>query len=349
MRVRKPILNLLEKCFMASLCQGSLLVAGVIDPTPPVLSETLGATIVTLAGHAGSGSEKLTFISLQLIRQGAAQGVLTSTGTMSLTDAAANGDWSNDQFNGANGSFFVEITSGAALGSMSDIADTADTGILTTSDDLSAQAAPPTVGDTYAVRPHVTFDALIPNGGGLLKDPDVNVADNVLVVTSSGTVATFFHNGTNWRQAGAGIAADDTTLMPEKGLILRRRQALAVDLTFFGIAKEGATVVPVEQGFNLLGALRAASAVALKDLGLYTGSDTTGVVAGSNPTKSDNLLIIQPSGAVSRYFYFTGSQLLDGWYDPGYTAAGEVLIQPGTSFYIERKSGGSFNWSIPAQ
>ncbi len=308
-------------------------------------SETLGSAQVTIAGNGGSG-EKLSFIALQLICQGSARGTLTAVGTNSLTDAAASTKWADDQFNGANGSFFVEITSGVAVGATSDITDTTGTGVLTTVDDLSALASPPVATDSYFVRPHVTLAKLLPGGGGLNTDGDVNVADNVLVSLANGTVETFYHDGSNWILSGPESNADDETVMPEQGLVIRRRQASSADLNFFGVAKEGISVVPIETGYNLVGALRAAAAISLDNLGLE-GKLTSGL----NASDADNLLIIEANGAVSRYFYLTGGggNPADGWYDLGYNPAGSVTIAPGSAFYILRKSGGPFNWTLSAQ
>jgi hypothetical protein len=81
------------------------------------------------------------------------QGKITSSGHHSVADVKAS--WTADEFNGANGEFFMEIISGPYAGLMTDILAANVTGkTLTTYDDLSSLL---TGGELYRIRRHRTL------------------------------------------------------------------------------------------------------------------------------------------------------------------------------------------------
>jgi hypothetical protein len=85
------------------------------------------------------------------------QGKITSFGNYSVTDA--NAGWTADQFNGANGDFFLEIISGPYTGLMTDIlATTVPGSMLTIADDLSSRL---TGGERYQIRKRFFLDAFL--------------------------------------------------------------------------------------------------------------------------------------------------------------------------------------------
>jgi hypothetical protein len=135
---------------------------------------------------------------------------------------------------------------------------------------------------------------------------------------------------------------------PEEGLMVRRLYAGDQNLYLCGPIKTDLTVAPVATGYNLVGTLKSLSAMSLATLNLYTGDATTGLVGGINPTVSDNLLVVQPDGSSTTYFYFTGNPA--GWRTATYIPADSTLIQPGGAFFIHRlNNNGGFNWVIPAE
>ncbi len=108
--------------------------------------------------------------------------------------------------------------------------------------------------------------------------------------------------------------------------------------------------MPVEPGYNLVGTLHSLTSTALTNLNLYTGDPATGLAAGLNPASADNILIVEPDGAVTTIFYYQDATGQERWYTAAYQAAGDRLISPGTPFVICRKPPrGSFDWCIPAE
>ena len=90
--------------------------------------------------------------------------------------------------------------------------------------------------------------------------------------------------------------------------------------------------------------------MSLSNLNLYTGSSSTGVIGGLNPSASDNLLLVNPDGSVTTYFYYLSPGVFEGWVNAkGDTPSDNVPIPPGGAFLINRQNPGAFSWTIPAQ
>jgi hypothetical protein len=109
--------------------------------------------------------------------------------------------------------------------------------------------------------------------------------------------------------------------------------------------------VPIQGGYNLVGTVKGCRQLRLADLGLWTGDPGTGLACGLNPRDADNLITCAPGGALAVYFPFC-FELADfeGWYTSGYEPADDVLIGPGTAFFIYRKEGRPpFWWTIPPE
>ncbi len=105
-----------------------------------VVTNPVGFVNTVINGTNGTSSSALTFVGLSTAQPVAFQSTIATYngGTKMLTPTS--GTFTVDQFNGANGAFFVEITSGTNAGLLSDITATSTTSI-TTADDLSAKRA----------------------------------------------------------------------------------------------------------------------------------------------------------------------------------------------------------------
>jgi hypothetical protein len=117
-----------------------------------------------------------------------------------------------------------------------------------------------------------------------------------------------------------------------------------------GPIKLGVSLCPVQPGYNLLGTLKSLSSVTLSNMDLYTGDSTTGMVGNLNPSLADNLIVVQPDGSVTTYFYYYSPGGYHGWINAaGFTDADSVLIPPGSTFFINRQAPGPFIWTNPAE
>ena len=100
-------------------------------------TEPVGFIDISVAGGT-LASPKLSLISPTLTRPVLWQGAVTAVSGTTIT--VGGGPWTANQFNGANGSHYVEIisaTDGTKSGALSDITATA-TGTITTAQDLQA-------------------------------------------------------------------------------------------------------------------------------------------------------------------------------------------------------------------
>jgi hypothetical protein len=315
-------------------------------PAVESITENFVANATVIKGAQGAGAT-VSYFSLSKLNPVECSGVVTSIGASSFADA--NATWTQNQFNGANGAYFVEFDSGT----MVDVLLTdATTKTLTIPGSLPSDIA---VGNTYRIRRHTTLSDIFGanNEAGLLPGPNSAQADNVLLhmPETQQTLTFFFSNVpgfTGWYRDNYS-PANNVVVYPEQGLMLRRRAGPDVVLFQAGTSKEGVARVPVFPGFNLVGTLKGERGLTLSDLNLVTGDPSTGLAASSNPSTADNLLIVRPDSSTRTYFYsnFSG---FEGWYDASYSPSGNVIIPAGSAFFINRKSPGTlFQWQIPAE
>jgi len=188
--------------------------------------------------------------------------------------------------------------------------------------------------------------------------PNPAQADNVLVYIpeTQRTLTLFYYSNPSFTSWQGWVRADtfspdpDEVIYPEEGLMVRRIVSSNAHVYLCGPIKTDATVVPVQPGYNLLGTLKSLSSVTLSNLNLYTGDATTGVIGALNPSVGDNLLVVQPNGSVTTYFYYYNPGVYQGWVNAnGFSLSGGATISPGSAFFINRQAHGAFTWTIPAE
>ena len=86
-----------------------VLAAGAVLSQTSGNSDPAGFLSVSVNGTGGAGPNRTTYLGLGLTRAVAYQRTANAIGPNSITDSAAT--WTTDQFAGANGPHFVEITS----------------------------------------------------------------------------------------------------------------------------------------------------------------------------------------------------------------------------------------------
>jgi hypothetical protein len=314
----------------------------VVEVTSPVWA----ASATTLQGNGGAGT-KYTSFSQRTVRAILYAGTISAVQNNTLTDTNAN--WSNGQF-GVNGvQSYVEFPNGWTA----DISDTSGgTKTLTLAGNITGIAA---AGDGYQIRAHSTIASLFGtnNETGLKVGLNPAQADNILLQipqTQQTMTIFYFSNATvhGWFRADFSPAANQI-VYPEQGVLVKRVSSGDVNLYACGPVKVGATVAPIDPGFNLMGTLKSATTLTLGGLNLYSGNPATGIASGLNLSSSDNVLILKPDGSTASYFYFKNNQA-EGWVDASFNPAGNTAFPPGTAFYIHRlNANGSFNWTIPAE
>jgi hypothetical protein len=298
------------------------------------------------AQGTGGSASRMSMFSLRMIRPIETAGVVSTLLNTVLTDT--NCTWTDHQFGTAGLAAYAEFDNGW----MADIADcSAANHSLTLAGALANTVAE---GSHYRVHKHCTIASVFgPNNeAGLKSGFNPSTADNILLeIPQTQQVITIFYydDGTfhGWLDATFS-AAGNLIIYPEQGVLIRRRVATDLNVYLAGPVKVGPTVVPVDVGNNLVGTLKSATSLTLPALNLYTGDPGTGLASGSNPSGSDNLLVVQPNGSTATYFFYSDSSY-QGWLDASFNVADGVQIAPGSAFFIRRKGPNAFNWTIPAE
>jgi len=309
-------------------------------------TEEFVAKATVIRGVAGP-QPQLSYFSLPTVPAAVYAGRATAIGSNTLTDT--NAVWQANEFNGANGSFYVHFESGY----MADIQQTDGASqTLTFPGTLPAGVMS---GSAYKIRRHQTLASIFGPNNEFGLAPGVNPAsaDNVLVhIPETQQTLIFFYSAqpgfTGWYRSDYTLS-DDMIIYPEQGLMVRRKVSGDLLVYLHGPTRTGSTQVPVFIGYNLLGTMQCRTALRLSELNLYTGDLSTGVAPGRNYSEADSLLLINPDSTTTTYFYSNVAGY-EGWYNASFMPAGNVSIPAGTAFFLQRKeANGPFHWSLPEE
>lgn len=307
-------------------------------------SETFGQRCFNTYGTVVGGSNGETYLSNPYVGPRVFQGTITDVG-ISLVNTACQPPAGTFQ----DGEYFLLLTSGPNAGTMTDVLGTTPA-VFLLGDDLTDQAF---VGDSFEIRKHASFDGLFgpPSQSGLAEGLNSTVADLVQLVGTNRVRTThfYFNDGVTpgWLDNNFDPAGHKL-IMPEQGFIVRRGGAANSLLYLKGTVPSASLKVPVEGGDNLIAAPRD-RALTLDLLGLYTGDPATGVRGALNAVSADNLIVVNPNGSTTSYFYSTRVGFT-GWRTVSLAASGNVVIPAGGSFYLRRKGtpAAPFSWSVPS-
>jgi len=334
-----------------SLSLLSLLCGSVAFAQSSVATNPVGFISITVNGGS-STTPVLTLISPTLTNPIAYQSTVQSVSGTTITITGAS--FTANEFNGSNGTFYVEdvSTSQGGTGVLCDITATGSNSV-TTAQDISSMV---TAGDTLIIRQHITIGQFLgtSNTYGLQGGTSATSADEVLVYDGSSQNTYWYYNGSLGGTAGwydlNFASASGVTIAPFQGVVIKRKTSGNVTITSTGTVKTGNTFFPVVNGLNVLGTV-SAQGLTLGTSGLYTGT-SSGVTASTSATTADEVTVYgfsNGSSTQSNYWYYNGSLGgTAGWYDLNFTPSGSVALAPGAAFVVNRKGGGAFNWSLPA-
>ena len=332
----------------------STLLLGLSLPSPGQLtaySEVAGFDTVTI-NPANSAGSKLTFAATEFVQTAKYLGLANGFADNRLSLATAA--WTDDQFNAAAGSHYIEIISvggsktAPQVGSTRSIVDTLpDSLILDTA--LPAGLSDPV---EFRVMSHWTLASIFgaTNSAGL-KAGSVRSADQVQLWNGSGYDSYYFQTqglgGTGWRKVGdQSTDAGSTVIRPDQSLVIKRADNSPLALLVSGWVKRGPATFSVVSGFNFL-PNPFASPVTLASSGLYRGDANSGVAGGTLST-ADQVMLWNGTGYDS-FVYQTSGAGGTGWRRLGAPSvdAGSTPIRPGTAVIIRRKRPNGFTWTIP--
>src|SRR4030095_2268995 len=103
------------------LAAGILLttVVSTLAQVTTATTDPVGFITLNVAGTSGGAASAVSFKGLSLTRAIEYQGSAETVGTNTLVDNEAT--WTDNQFNGSNGKYFVELASGTNAGATFDI------------------------------------------------------------------------------------------------------------------------------------------------------------------------------------------------------------------------------------
>jgi hypothetical protein len=328
----------------------SIVAAAVVFSQTAGNSDPAGFLSVAVNGTGGVGANRMTYLGLGLTRSVAYQRTASVIGANSITDSGAS--WTVDQFAGANGPHFVEITNvngsitatgvGTTYGIVSNTSST-----LTLASNLAAGIAAP-VG--YKIRKQWTIATVFgPNDESGLQGGTAATAD-LAQLWNGATLDSYYYQtapSVGWRRVGDTGTDTGGTLVPfYSAVVITRQQSGNLTFVLNGTVKTGQTAIPIVVGDNYVGNVYPAN-LTLATSGLYTGNTATGL-AGGDAATADQVRIWNAT-VFDIYYYQTSGVGGTGWRKVGApsTDAGNTIIAESSGFVINRRSSPNFNWVVP--
>jgi uncharacterized protein (TIGR02597 family) len=326
------------------------LLAGASLPAQ-VASPVSGFYTFQIWGSDVPSTPALSFVGLGLTRPVVYRGRLDNFGSGMVTDSHAQ--WSDGQFEGANGPHYIELTSGQYAGLTADIATcSGTTRTLALSVDLSPLLSG---GEAYCIRPCWTLASVFgPNDEAGLGGGSSVTADEILVLdTCTGVYSSYYYKtaglgGTGWRSTTSPFTdQSNARISLGQGILVQRKQPGDISLKLFGTVKAGNTLLPVAPGLNIVANI-APTGMMLGNSGLYTGDSGTGL-AGGSLTSADQVLLFD-GVTYQTYYYKTTGLGGTGWRSASGSSldASDTIIPPGGAVLIQRAtSRPGFYWKVP--
>lgn len=334
----------------------SILLLALLAPWPvfsqlTVYSDVAGFDTVNISGTGGAES-KLTIAATEFLQSAKYLGVSSSLASNAITDPTAS--WANDEFNGTNGSHYVEIVSVNGSKTAAGVGLTRSI-VATTSQTITLEGdLPPslTTNVEFKIISHWTLASIfgLENTAGLLGG-SVLTADQVQFWNGEGYNSYYYQTagigGTGWRKIGdQSTDASQTIIRPDQNVVIKRVGGAGVSLVVSGWVKTGQASFDIVSGFNFL-PNPYSTPMSLASSGLYKGDAATGV-SGGNVTTADQVMLWNGSN-YETFFYQTTGLGGTGWRKVGAqsTDASETVIRPGNAIILRRKSAEGFTWVIP--
>jgi uncharacterized protein (TIGR02597 family) len=342
------------------LCALLTLPAAAFAQTSSATTDPVGFVTLNINGTGGNAPSALTFLGLSMTRPVAFEGTVSTVSGTTIVCTGAT--WADGAFNGTNGPYFVEVTSGPLAGMMTDIVNTV---AATQSLVLISPISGLTGGETIKVRPHWTLPAVFgaTNSAGLGGSGSVAGADEILVYDPVGQAyqtyyykTTTYLGGAGWRTS-ANADASQVPLYIDEGILIVRKQPAPLSVVLTGAVKTGPTLIPISQGLNFVSNVYPAAGPSLGTLGasqLFTGSATTGLAGSGSPAAADLVQFYSfnsaaPSQSTYTTYYYKTTTYLGGagWRDSANDNATSVALPIGQCLIINRQATGGFLWQIP--
>ena len=341
------------------ICSGFTLSAmallGVVTNSPVMAdsySPVFSATAAKVNPHTSQNTKAtFTYAALSQVPEEVYRGVISEYDTSGIIDAG--GFIPDGALNPSEsaGGFQLEMTSGNGTGFRTRILASQGNSIR-----LDRDLTPwIQKGDQFVIRKNFTIASIFGDANelsNLKSGSNFNDADSIIFIDTLGGTTQHYNLSVSgktsfWFDSNLNRSGDNI-IDSFRGFIVRRIGSEPATIYTTGEIRTTPTILPVEPGLNLLSLANTSAPVALKDLNLISDSDGTGLKAGVNPSKADNVIIYNADGSSATYFYLS-YQGVQGWFSFDFTPADDVTIAPGQAFYISRQPGlPAFGWFAPA-
>ena len=281
-------------------------------------------------------SPSYTALSLPLYNTAVFTGTIATVN--SATQVTLNGAvWTTNQFATTSAPRLAKVTSGASVGRVFLIT-------ANTSSQLTLSLAhTPTIttlttvlasGDTISIIPANTLGGIFGTTSPVLvSGATASTADNIYLLNGPGLGwSTFYHNGTDWRKAGALGSQNETILYPDEGLLIVHIGASAVTLRNSGLVPSTNEKTDLSGTGSTFAAQRYPVDTQLSTVGFQA---TTGWVSGTTVSTSDNVWAWSTSLNRWEQFYFNGTN----WRKAGSIANQNTRLLPAGSAVIVIRTG----------
>jgi uncharacterized protein (TIGR02597 family) len=305
--------------------------------TTVVATDPVGFVKLTIA--AGLSGKVSTLFSAPLLANAeiAGQASGSITGVTSNTISNSSGGWADNLANPAS-PYLVLLTSGLAKGRMFLISANTDTQLTINADDLAAGDLPASgvaVEDTYKIFRCDTLLSLFgtPADDGVTGGPNAKSADTVLLTGPQGPKTYYYSTGQNqWVENSRGVVpANNVPVRPYYG-VLYSRLGPALDYTVMGGVPTVPRAVAIANSGTTLLAQYWPTSRTLSQLGLQ---NTQGWLAGPNAKSADRVVINDPNGVPTTYFYNGANWMLNARTP---TVSNDVVIPIGAAIEVQRRN-----------
>lgn len=198
------------------------------------------------------------------------------------------------------------------------------------------------IGDGVRIRKHHTIASVFgsQNEAGLEEEDTLSIADKIILYNpvAQSSQIFFYSSNAGWVDT-EGISSGETILYPDQGIIVHRLNNTDLLVKIFGNVRTGSTSIPFEVGRNLIANVYPIT-YTLDDSGLFTGDENSGIKENDSLELADRIMILSQDGLLEGYHY---SELLGGWVDRELNPSGQVVIEIGTAFILQRL-GPPINW-----
>ena len=290
------------------------------------------------------GPNKFTFVGLTVQNPVVSAGTLDAESANSVTDTGVDFVALLGAPGAASGTYVLEL----ADGTIQEVTNWTDAGVLTTPDDITGKVTPTTT--TYTLRKAATISDVFGanNSAGLTPDADgeYTTGNDIVYVIGAGGAATavyYYDDGdvAGWFDALGNDAANKPIVYAD-GFYVKRGAGISIDLVTTGEVKTTPTSGALTAGWNYVSSVAPVGlTLATSGLQNFLSTDSTGEY-----TTVDNVYLPQPNGSFKIAYYYDDGDLA-GWFD---STGGDANALPleGAFLILNRGVTKPYTLSVPA-